>query len=251
MPRMADFNKLRSWLKIQAAARRLRVPFTRRATFSPPDQIAVGGTFRPLSFPRDEGVKWDFLGVILADEYRLRQIVGPPSRIIDIGGNVGFFSVAARLTFPDSVIHCYEPNPALLPYLSHQGRQFNFECFGEAAGANSGFVAMSFDRGSDTNLGRVEDVDAGQIVKIPLEKAVARIGGTVDLLKLDCEGAEWEMFRKAQCWEKIQRITMEYHLFDQQTHFDFREMVTRLGYKLDWWRYSDDCHYGHAGLVRY
>lgn len=35
--------------------------------------------------------------------------------------------------------------------------------------------------------------------------------GPIDLIKMDCEGAEWE-FLNDQAWNKVSYLTMEYHL---------------------------------------
>lgn len=53
---------------------------------------------------------------------------------------------------------------------------------------------------------------AGKIKKTAFATIVERMGGSVDLLKLDCEGAEWELLECREVWGKIHRLTMEYHL---------------------------------------
>jgi len=82
-------NRLLHHLKMARNAR-FGMRFRRRATFSPPGKLLVNGRLVHLRFPLKEGVKWDFLTVFLAS-------YGIPIRaILDIGGNVGFFSVAAK-----------------------------------------------------------------------------------------------------------------------------------------------------------
>ena len=34
-----------------------------------------------------------------------------------------------------------------------------------------------------------------------------------DVLKLDCEGAEWDIFSDSVPWTKVHRLCMEYHLW--------------------------------------
>jgi hypothetical protein len=48
---------------------------------------------------------------------------------------------------------------------------------------------------------------------VPLETVAERMGGRIDLLKIDCEGAEWEVLECKDSWESVREITMEYHLW--------------------------------------
>jgi hypothetical protein len=41
---------------------------------------------------------------------------------------------------------------------------------------------------------------------------VAKLG-VVDVLKLDCEGAEWDIFSDPLPWAKVRNLCMEYHLW--------------------------------------
>ncbi|NBW66256.1 FkbM family methyltransferase, partial [bacterium] len=48
--------------------------------------------------------------------------------------------------------------------------------------------------------------------------------------KLDCEGAEWELLRDVAPWQRVQQLTMEYHLADGQTLAQMRALVERAGF---------------------
>ena len=45
------------------------------------------------------------------------EMLADGASIIDIGGNCGLFSIFSRMHFPQSNIHCYEPNLFLNKYL--------------------------------------------------------------------------------------------------------------------------------------
>ena len=66
-----------------------------------------------LSFPDEVGVVNDFLSIFLDDDYRLDRVKWPVGTVLDIGANLGFFSIAARNAFPEATIHAYEPNHEL------------------------------------------------------------------------------------------------------------------------------------------
>ena len=55
----------------------------------------------------------------------------------------------------------------------------------------------------------------------------------MDLLKLDCEGAEWDIFRDPKPFANVQSVRMEYHLTEGKTLTDLRKIVESLGYVID------------------
>jgi hypothetical protein len=58
----------------------------------------------------------------------------------------------------------------------------------------------------------------GDIPQISFRQAVMRLGESVDLVKLDCEGAEWDILRDAPVWNSVKNIAMEYHLWPDSDH---------------------------------
>ncbi|NES80452.1 MAG: hypothetical protein F6K10_02800 [Moorea sp. SIO2B7] len=66
-----------------------------------------------------------------------------------------------------------------------------------------------------------------------MSEAIKTLGSTVDLLKIDCEGAEWDLLRAEGVWDKIQNIAMEYHLFNKgQTLEILKATIESLGFKI-------------------
>jgi hypothetical protein len=51
----------------------------------------------------------------------------------------------------------------------------------------------------------------GTIPAISFKRLIQRVG-TIDILKIDCEGAEWELLEDIELWKNIKAVTMEYHL---------------------------------------
>ncbi|SDT86105.1 methyltransferase, FkbM family [Verrucomicrobium sp. GAS474] len=209
-------------LRRRREARRWGVPFARVRDFSLPDRLVIdaGGKAMPLSFPPGPEVVTAFVALLLDDEYGLTAIpegTGTPVRtILDIGGNVGLFSVAARRRFPSALIHVYEPNAALLLHLRVQAAGIGAAVFPEAAGARDGEI--TFFPTSDSMTGTVEPTsENGTGVTVPqtsLASALDRLagpGGTVDLVKMDCEGAEWAMLEDRASLSRIGRLLLEYH----------------------------------------
>src|SRR6185437_1986096 len=137
--------------------------------------------------------------------------------------NVGFFSIAARGYYPSAVIHAYEPNPRVLPFLNANVSELGIGVFPEAVGASDGFASIEDD--GPSNQARTHSGGDGGIAMVGFERAIQRIGGQVDLLKLDCEGAEWDLFQTANCWPNIRNLRMEYHLFHNETFTQVHEAL--------------------------
>ena len=213
-------------------ARRLGVPFLRHANFQIPPAIQLRGRTIPLAYPDELGVRNDFLLCLIDDEYGLQQIEFPVSTVADIGSNIGFFSLAARSLFPRATVHAYEPNPRIVPFVARNAESGGFTLHTEAVGADEGWVVME-DSG-DSNQARTAstpDWDRG-VPQIALAKVVERLGGWIDLAKIDCEGAEWEMFEDARSWQKIGDVRMEYHLWGRHLLSELEQALHRLGFDI-------------------
>ena len=186
--------------------------FLRRGKFRV-RQVKLGGRTVQLSVPAGEEqvMDYEFQSIFYGDCYGLGKIEGTVETILDVGSNLGFFSLTARSRFPSARIHSYEPNPKVQNHLQHNTRDLNIEVRAEAVGGADGWIDMQMNETS--LLATAVNSEAGKIKKTAFATIVERIGGTVDLLKLDCEGAEWEIFECKDVWEKVRRITMEYHLW--------------------------------------
>lgn len=57
--------------------------------------------------------------------------------------------------------------------------------------------------------------------------------GGIDLLKLDCEGAEWDIFADADAFRRVRLIRMEFHLTEGRTLSEFESRVKDLGFHID------------------
>jgi FkbM family methyltransferase len=195
-----------------------------------PERVRTAGKTVSLRYPPEQGVSTDFIGCCIRNDYGLSEQLARVDTILDIGANLGFFSIAARSHYPHAKIHAYEPNPRVLPFLQYNISRLGIEIYPEAVGAESGLVSI-IDNGA-SNQARTALTDDGAIPLICLDIAIGRLGGTVDLLKLDCEGAEWDMFRSTNHWRHVRNIRMEYHLFRGETVQDVWQILDGLGFRV-------------------
>jgi FkbM family methyltransferase len=178
--------------------------------FRLPNRMWIGRHRVNVMFPNEAGVREAFVEVILSDVYGLdRPRSGACSTVLDIGANVGIFCLAARKVHPAALIHAYEPNSDLEPYLTAQVAATNAQWFREAVGAAEGRGSLQTAIGESV-LTRVVSDPSGTVPVVSLSAAVERLG-RVDFAKIDCEGSEWALFDDPSPWQLIRELAVEYH----------------------------------------
>jgi len=193
-----------------------------------PGSFHLKGRDLRINAPNEKGLAYDFMNLVLDDEYGLRRLRSRPQTILDVGANIGLFSMMAGALYPDAKIHAYEPNPRIQKYLRPNLAQVNAKMFPEAVGAEAGTGDVCESGDSRSGVFR----KGGSIKITPLAEAVQRLGGAVDLLKLDCEGDEWDVFGDSLAFRGISSIRMEYHLVGGRTLGDLIAHARAVGFNL-------------------
>ena len=223
--------RVAQFMKRRRAARIFGVNFVRSSSFELPRTVRLNGVDHPLSVPAEAGQRDAFVELLLDDCYQLRTLAKRGrriDRILDIGANAGLFGVAARAAFPYAKIHAYEPNAALEPYLAQQARFVGADYFIEAVGREAGLISL--DIGPQSVMSTTRSDPKGTVAQIPFGETLKRLGGHVDLVKMDCEGAEWEIFEDPESWRHVDYLTMEYHLSTNQDHDAISTVLRSLGF---------------------
>ncbi len=222
-------QRLFSLIQRRKRAQKLGLKFQRAANFQIPNSLLINGDRKSVSLPIENGVKVAFVEILLDDCYGLEALHQPILNVLDIGANVGLFSIAARNRFPQAVIHAYEPNPYLEKHLKIQADAAGFDYFMEAVGQEDGKVALEFQEDSVLTRSRVHE--AGEIPQVAFRNTIERLGGSVDLAKVDCEGAEWLLFQDPEPWQSVQNLSMEYHLWPDHKHDEILQVIQNLGFQ--------------------
>jgi len=191
------------------AAKKLGFHFSGTSRFVTPTHIKLLRKHLKLSTPPEPGIAKDVINVLLDDEYRISKLKPYPKTVIDIGANVGLFSLWAAAHFPSATIHAYEPNQDLWEYTEANLSQVGARLFREGVGLSAGRGSVNYM--DESRLGKCELSEGGGVVVAAFGDVVERIGGRVDLLKMDCEGAEWQMLEDTETFFAVDRVVMEYH----------------------------------------
>jgi FkbM family methyltransferase len=192
----------------------------------------------------------------------LRQVyrVEPADRVIlDIGANVGLFSLYAARQAPRARIFAVEPFPAtferLLEAVSEHHLTDRITCLNCAITDGTGIRLMAngplpSQRRSLVPLGKSASglqVQAKTLSELLRELDLNR----VDLLKMDIEGGEYEVLLSTSpdVLQNIQRIALEYH-GDCAPHnkLEIFDRLRAAGFKVTW-DVQDHLGYGVAEAV--
>lgn len=143
-------------------------------------------------------------GAWAEDEVALMSAhIRPGSRVVDLGANVGWFSVAAVLAGAE--VHAFEPVPAIAAVARRNlkramsapgaGRAVLHEVAAGAAAGTAQIVLGGTNHGDNRVLDDAgdapSDMSGGQSISITIARADDLLAGPVDFLKVDTQGSEW------------------------------------------------------------
>ena len=210
-------------------AKKYGFTFFRTKSFVIPSKLKFKGSYLNLSLPSNSTCNELLRDILLDDEYFLLKLKHAEIKnLVDVGANLGIFSITARLLFPNAVIHCYEPNSQNLKYLNNNGTVFNFKVFDEAVSLNNGRAKLIYSSKHDT-AATLKNSSSGDIIVSNLSTIIKRLNGqTIDLLKLDCEGQEFQILRDINSLKTVRFITLEYHLDFNRSENQLDELKSLL-----------------------
>ena len=194
--------------------------------------LRLHGRQRLITVPTPELMeqRHEFHRIFMDDCYelsRLRQI----KTIVDCGANLGFFAIACERFHPGCSLYCFEPNAEIFPILQQNTNNPMIICDQSALGVGEGFVSIALNENS---LHTVAFADSNGDIRMRALADVCEQIGCVDLVKLDCEGAEWEMLSDPKSWHNVRNLVMEYHLWARNgaTVDCIRSLVEHCGFEV-------------------
>ena len=188
--------------------------------------------------------------------------IQPHWNIIDIGAGLGDYTLFAATAQPSGQVFSFEPYPQsfmLMQENLQHNRIQNARAFDKAIGTTSGELILDLTGGEPLQFQSFQE-QAKRIEKslsvraLSLADAFAMLEiESCDLLKLDCEGAEYAiLFDTPQpVLERVQRIVMEYHdNIVQHTHHDLARFLNDRGFQVETFPNPVHSYLGYLRAIR-
>lgn len=224
----------------------LLYPLRRRSARDPRCQVDFfNGT--SLSAPSDLPLLNLIEEIWIKECYRTKKLpLRPGATIVDIGANVGIFSVLLATANPQARIIAVEPGRGNLEFLSRNlisNRLHNVNIVPAACGGTKGEGTL-YGRGAGVlNTLYMRDTWGNKCT--PLYKtSILTLQDifdqfnveTCDLLKLDCEGAEYDILlnNSKETLRRVSNISMEYHVgFNDHSLENLEQLLMNHGFVIN------------------
>jgi FkbM family methyltransferase len=158
--------------------------------------------------------------------------------IIDAGANIGMSVIYFKMKFPNAKITAFEPDEEVFNVLKNNVASFEFK---EVELVKKGLwkeVTVLTFNSEGADAGRISDKNEnGKVIKIETSLLSNYLkSNTIDLLKIDIEGAEFEVLNECKDYLKnVNNIFIEYHSFSGQEQFlpELLGVLKSAGFRLN------------------
>ncbi len=175
--------------------------------------------------------------VFVAQDYRSPRDLGGVRRIVDVGANVGHSVVYWARHYPEARIEAIEPHPRhaelldKVVKLNRLGDRVTIHMVAAGTRDGRGFLT------DDTTASALRDSAGGASIEVPVVDFFSRwANAPIDLLKLDCEGAELDLMMDPRFAElKVRALVVEWHETPQTPRAKDRivDRLRWLGWQLE------------------
>ncbi|MCU0334617.1 MAG: FkbM family methyltransferase [Chitinophagaceae bacterium] len=165
-----------------------------------------------------------FKEVFMKDGYRYKWVahqLNHGAAVVDIGANIGLFAAWIAEHFPACSVLAVEPLPLNAGIMRQNLRAFSQVTCIEAAVTSTSRVPISFfsnDNGEFTDSattieGLFDNRHRTTVPAIPLADVMAQVEGPIGILKIDCEGSEYDILFNSDptLFDRVQCIVVETH----------------------------------------
>lgn len=165
--------------------------------------------------------------------------------IIDIGANFGSFTaLASRKAGPSGRVIAFEPNPEIFARLQRNvvmNGLANVDAFNAAVCGSDGETELHLHRRnafttivSNVDQRHNDETQSVRVRTLSLPSIIAELRSDVGLLKIDCEGAEYDILDNLDVAtaSRIRQITMEAHEIEGRQMSDLPRRLRDLGFRV-------------------
>jgi FkbM family methyltransferase len=191
--------------------------------------------------PNADGARFPLYEVFGDDGYQVDELgagIDPDAVVLDVGGQIGSFALAMAKTLPSCRVQVYEASPTSASYISRNisgnGLQDRVTVHAKAmAGEVGSFTFVDSGTASGHN-GLTAPEGLGTEVTVPSEtfdNAVKNAGGSVQIVKMDVEGAEYDIILRSDpaSWADVRKVVMEYHPVSGHTLDELVQFFASVG----------------------
>jgi FkbM family methyltransferase len=167
--------------------------------------------------------------------------------VVDIGANVGYFSLSIFSNYPDAKVYAFEPVPINYEKLTAYKKkypQYAWHPFNMAVtkpGETS--IQLNFEEQTDdftTSASIYEGSSSANHIEVKATNLPQIISEhnlqEIDLLKVDCEGSEYDILYNTghEVFEKVNAIAIETHEHTTKGHDTktLAEYIEKAGYQI-------------------
>jgi FkbM family methyltransferase len=191
----------------------------------------------------------EFLGVVevlLLDEYApVMTLPHAPDVVIDVGANVGAATILFATGFPKCRVIAVEPAPDTVALLQRNvagnGLSERVEIVAHAIADHDGDAWLTTEGPSVGRRILPDEETKEEVVRVStmsLARLFDALDATVDVMvKLDCEGAEWEILESMSIvtLRRASAYTGEYHLVGRSSVAKLVAVFENAGFRCATW----------------
>jgi FkbM family methyltransferase len=177
-----------------------------------------------------------FRQIFLDNEYSFYIQIKNPSFIIDLGANIGLFSLFIKNKYPEATVIALEPEPSNFELLEKNTKNYkNIITLQKAIWKDNNGVTLNINPEYGEWGCRVSEVEKGNneviISSITMNDIIINYNiDTIDILKIDIEAAEKYIFEGEISWlKKVKVLVIELHDFmDENSSNNFFKSINNL-----------------------
>lgn len=164
----------------------------------------------------------------------MTAMIKPGDVLFDIGANVGYYSIlASRLVGENGRVVAFEPLPRNVDFLERHIE------LNDAGNVTVQRLALSdkrgmsrFTTGQNSAMGHIGKDGELEVETVSLDEVVAELGITPDVIKMDVEGSEMDVFRGGEETLKRAKPSIFLSTHSDELRTSCLSFLQGLGYKV-------------------